>query len=234
MPLPMSAADAVFLAAETPKRPMHLGALALLSGPEGSHTGYVWEMFAAALARERVAPLWRRRPRRSLASLGQWYWHTDASADLSYHVRLSALPRNAGMAGLWELVAELHSEMLDRSRPLWQLHVIEGLPDQRYALYVKTHHAMADGVSAMGLLQRAVSADPHRRGMPAMWELAEPTPSSVAAGGRAGPLGAARRMVGTAEELAGMVPALADTAWRALRGRGGPLSLAAPHTVPKH
>ncbi|MDI3314818.1 MAG: wax ester/triacylglycerol synthase family O-acyltransferase [Mycobacterium sp.] len=232
MPVPMPPTDALFLAAETPKRPMHVGALALLSGPEGGHPHHVREMFAAALARERVAPLWRRRPRRSLTSLGQWYWHTDTTADLSYHVRLSALPRNAGMAGLWDLVAELHSEMLDRSRPLWQLHLIEGLGDQRYGLYVKTHHAMADGVSAMGLLQRTVSADPDRRGMPAMWEIAGHARSSdtTATAGRAGGLSAARRVMETAEEWAGMVPAMADTAWRALRGRGGPLSLAAPHT----
>jgi diacylglycerol O-acyltransferase len=228
----MSPADALFLAAETPKRPMHVGALALLSRPEGSDPHYVREMFTAALAREQVAPLWRRRPHRSLTSLGQWYWHTDAEVDLSHHVHLSALPRKAAMAGLWDLVAELHAGMLDRSRPLWQLHLIEGLPDGRYALYVKTHHAMADGVSTIGLLQRTVCADPDRRGMPAMWEIAGPAPSSAAGAtaGRVGPLGAARWMLGAAGELAGMMPALADTAWRAVRGRGGPLSLAAPHT----
>jgi diacylglycerol O-acyltransferase len=223
----MSPADALFLTAETPKRPMNVGALALLSRPEGSDPHYVREMFAAALARQQVAPLWRRRPRRSLTSLGQWYWHTDARADLSYHVQISALPRKAATAKLWDLVAGLHAGMLDRSRPLWQLHLIEGLPNGRYALYVKTHHAMADGVSTMGLLQRTVSADPDRRGMPAMWETAEQPASPDM---RVSPLGAARWMLGAAGDLAGMMPALADTAWRAVRGRGGPLTLAAPHT----
>lgn len=229
---PMSPADALFMVAETPKRPMHVGVLALLSRPEGSGTHYVRDMFAAALARERVAPLWRRRPHRSLISLGQWYWHTDAEVDLSYHVQLSALPRKAVMAGLWDLVAQLHAGMLDRSRPLWQLHLIEGLPDGRYALYVKTHHAIADGVSTMGLLRRTVGADPDRREMPAMWEVSQQPPSSdaTAAGGGISPLDAARTVLGGAGDLAGVVPALADTAWRAVRGRGGPLTLAAPHT----
>jgi diacylglycerol O-acyltransferase / wax synthase len=228
----MSPADALFLAAETPKRPMHVGALALLSRPEGTDRHYVREMFAAALGREQVAPLWRRRPHRSLISLGQWYWHTDAEVDLSYHVQLHALPRKAAMAGLWDLIGQLHAGMLDRSRPPWQLHLIEGLPDGRYAMYVKTHHAMADGVSTIALLQRTVSTDPDRRGMPAMWEVAgqEAASDATATGGGFSPLGAVRGVLRVAGDLAGMMPALADTAWRAVRGRGGPLSLAAPHT----
>ncbi|WP_204806531.1 WS/DGAT/MGAT family O-acyltransferase [Mycobacterium riyadhense] len=232
MLFPMSAADAMFLFAETPKRPMHVGALALLSRPESADARYVRDTFAAALARNQVTSLWRRRPHRSLSSLGQWYWRTEAEVELDYHVQLSALPRRAGMAALWELVSQLHAGMLDRSRPLWQLHLIEGLPNGQYAMYIKTHHALADGVSAMRLLQRTVCADPDRREMPALWEVGEqarpsdpPAPSTPL-----GPLTLARAVLGTAGELAGMVPALADTAWRAARRRGGPLTLAAPHT----
>jgi diacylglycerol O-acyltransferase len=232
MAFPMSPTDALFLLAETPKRPMHVGALALLSRPDGAGPNFVRDAFAAALDRDQVAPLWRRRTRRSLSSLGQWYWHTDTDVDLDYHVQISALPRRAGRNALWNMVSDLHSERLDRSRPLWQMHLIEGLVDGQYALYIKTHHALADGVSTMRLLRRTVSSDPDRRGMPALWEatVAAPSDDAITATTGVSPLAAARRMLGVAGDLAGFAPALADTAWRAARRRGGPLTLTAPHT----
>jgi diacylglycerol O-acyltransferase len=232
MAFPMSPADALFLVAETSKRPMHVGALALLSRPDGAGPNFVRDAFTAALDRGRVGPLWRRRPRRSLGSLGQWYWHTDTEVDLDYHVQISALPRRASQTALWKTVSELHSEMLDRSRPLWQMHLIEGLADGQYALYIKTHHALADGVSTMRLLRRTVGSDPDQRGMPALWEVTDHPESddTTTAVTRVGPLAGARTVVGAAGDLAGIPPALADTAWRAVRRRGGPLTLTAPHT----
>lgn len=228
---PMSPADALFLFAEGPERPMHVGALALLS-PPGSDAWDLRELVAAALVRERVAPLWRRRPHRSFTSLGQWYWRSDAEVDLGYHVQVSALPPPGGLTELWDLVSRLHGGLLDRTRPLWQLHLIEGLADGRYAVYIKTHQALLARVSAMGLMQQTVSADPDRRGMPALWEVAEQIPPCDAAtpADWRDPLDAARGVLGAAGGLAGMVPALADTAWRAARRRGGPLTLAAPKT----
>lgn len=232
MAFPMSPADALFLVAETHKRPMHVGALALLSRPDGAGPNFVRDAFAAVLERDQVAPLWRRRPRRSLSSFGQWYWHTDTDVDLDYHVHISALPRRAGRTALWNTVSELHSEALDRSRPLWQMHLIEGLADGQYALYIKTHHALADGVSTMRLLRQTVCSDPDRRGMPALWEATEHPHSDDTITPTAGisPLAAARRMLGVAGDLASLPPALADTAWRAVRRRGGPLTLTAPHS----
>jgi WS/DGAT/MGAT family acyltransferase len=225
----MSPTDALFLYAEATARPINVGAVGILSPPEGANARGVRDMFAAALARNKVAPLWRRRPHRSLTSLGHWCWRTDDDVDLDYHVGHSALPRPGGMAELCELVSQLHSGRLDLNRPLWQFHLIEGLSDGRFAVYVKTHHALSDGVSAMRLLQRTVSADPDQRGMPALWEVSGAMPATAPAGG-VGPLDAARGLVGAARDLAGMPAALADTTWRAVRRRGGPLTLAAPHT----
>ncbi|OMC08421.1 wax ester/triacylglycerol synthase family O-acyltransferase [Mycobacterium sp. SP-6446] len=232
MVLPMSPADAFFLLAETPRRPMHVGALAVLSLPEGADARCVREMFAAALARNQVAPLWRRRPRRSASSFGQWYWHTETNVDLQYHLQLGALPPRADETDLWRFASELHTGMLDRSRPLWQMHLIEGLPDGRYAVYIKTHSALADGVSAMRLLQRTFSSDPDQRAMPAPWEVIGQTHGdNVAAQTTAvDPLAAVRTALSAVGDLAGIAPALADAVWRAVRRRGGPLTLAAPHT----
>src|SRR5262249_56486799 len=134
----------------------------------------------------------------------------------------------AGGAVLWNTVSELHAETLDRSRPLWQMHLIEGLAEGQYALYIKTHHALADGVSTMRLLRQTVSSDPDRRGMPALWEVTEHPPSddTITASTGVNALAAARRALGATGDLASMAPALADTAWRAVRPRAGPLTLA--------
>jgi WS/DGAT/MGAT family acyltransferase len=236
MLFPMSPADSIFLLAETPQQPVNVGALALLTPPEGGDTGSMREMFFTARARNQVAPPWRRRPHRSLTSLGQWHWRTEAHVDLNYHVRLTALPAAAGMAELSDLVSRLHSVPLDRARPLWEFYLIEGLADGRYAVYIKIHHALADGVSAMRLMQRTVSADPDQQAMPALWEVAEwgaaacEDESATAPAPEADLLDRAAGVVGSAADLVGVAPALADTAWRAMRRRGGPLTLAAPHT----
>src|ERR1700739_182106 len=110
------------------------------------------------------------------------------------------------------------------------MHLIEGLVDGQYALYIKTHHALADGVSTMRLLRRTVGSDPDRRGMPALWEVTEDPRSddSITATTGVGPLAAARRVLGAAGDLAGLPPALADTAWRAVRRRRGPPAAAPP------
>jgi len=225
----MSPTDALFLYAEATARPINVGALWLLTPPEGADARDVRDMFADALARHQVAPRWRRRPYRSLTSLRQWCWRTESDVDLDYHVRRSALPKPARMPELCDLVSQLHSERLDLNRPLWQFHLIEGLADGRYAIYVKLHHAFADGVSGMRLTQHTVSTDPRRRGMPALWEVTEEETGAAPVGGF-GPWDAARGLVGAAGDLAGIPAALADTAWRAVRRRGGPLTLAAPHT----
>lgn len=96
------------------------------------------------------------------------------SIDLSHHVRLWSLPRPGGQRQLGDLVSRLHSQQLDFSRPLWELHVIEGLEDNRFALYLKIHHSLTDGVSAMRHLVRALSTDPDDRKTPLLWTVPRP------------------------------------------------------------
>ena len=170
MLLPMSPTDSMFLLGESREHPMHVGGLALFEPPEGAQARELREMFGAALTRDRVAPLLRKRATRSLTTLGQWGWDTDTEVDLDYHVRHDALPRPGGIDELMALVSRLHAGLLDRSRPLWEMHLIEGLDDGRFAVYTKIHHALADGVSAMKLLRSALSEDPDARDMPAPWE----------------------------------------------------------------
>jgi WS/DGAT/MGAT family acyltransferase len=235
MLIPMSPTDSMFLLAESKNCQMQVGGLALFSPPDGARASAVRQMFAAAVARDDVAGMWRKRARRSLTSLGQWGWDTGTGIDLDCHVHYSALPPPAGMADLWTLVSWLHATPLSRDRPLWELHLIEGLADGRYAVYIKVHHALADGVSAMGMLRAALSADPARRGQPALWEPDGTTREPASSRGGLDVLGLPGWMAGktwdVARGTAGLIPALAGVLRQALRHRGGTLSLAAPHTM---
>ena len=115
--------------------------------------------------------------------------------DLDYHVRHSALPHPGGQRELGILVSRLHSNQLDLHRPLWEVHLIEGLEGNRFAMYSKIHHSLVDGVSGMRLIMRALSTDPDKRGMASFW--------TVGAGEKprhdveqSGPLGALGRPLG--------------------------------------
>ncbi|OYD61486.1 WS/DGAT/MGAT family acyltransferase [Rhodococcus sp. OK302] len=237
----MPPADSMFLLGESRDHPMHVGGLALFEPPDGADAQAMRSMFGAALARDAVAPLLRKRARRSATTLGQWGWETDPDIDLDHHIRHDALPAPGGITELMTLVARLHSVLLDRSRPLWEIHLIEGLTGGRFALYMKIHHALADGVSAMKLLRSALSEDPDATGMPAPWEpLAPrcralhlvPDPPTDSAGRLDLPAAALRAARGAVGEAVGVVPAIAGTLDRARRRRrGGPLSLSAPKSM---
>ncbi|WP_024793470.1 WS/DGAT/MGAT family O-acyltransferase [Tomitella biformata] len=237
MLLPMSPTDSMFLIGESRDHPMHVGGLALFAPPEAADARDVRSMLDAALTRGEVAPLLRQRARRSVTSLGQWGWETDTDVDLDHHVRHDALPAPGGMAELMTLVARLHATALDRGRPLWEMHLIEGLADNRFAVYMKIHHALADGVSAMKLLRSALSSNPDASGMPAPWEplvrerpalRLVPEPPASHLGLLELPAGALRATRGVVGEVAGMLPAIVGTVDRARRRRGGSLTLAAP------
>lgn len=230
----------MFLIGESRDHPMHVGGVAVFAPPDGASALDIRSMLDAALARGEVAPLLRKRARRSVTSLGQWGWEDGVEVDLGHHIRHNGLPAPGAIAELMTLVSRLHTTALDRDRPLWEIHLIEGLADGRFAVYMKIHHALADGVSAMKLLRSALSSDPDATGMPAPWEpLARarrglrlaPDPPAEGVGTLDLPLAALRAALAGAGEVAGMVPAIAGTLDRARRRRGGSLSLAAPKSM---
>src|SRR3954452_15989350 len=157
----MAPPQSMFLLSETRDQPMHVGSLQLFSSPEGSGPEFLREMYEQILSQTDIATIFRRRPYRSMATLGQWAWEDDEQIDLEHHVRPAALPRPDRIRELLALVSRLHATLLDRSRPLWEAHLIEGLNDGRYAVYTKMHHALMDGVSAAKLLERSLSDDPN-------------------------------------------------------------------------
>jgi len=147
--------DATFLYMETPETPMHVAGLILLDLPE-SYGGRLFETYRDFLiGRMSLVPILRQKLQLAPLQLDHPSWVPDESIDFDYHIRRLVLPPPGSDAQLHETVARLHSILLDRSRPLWQFYVIEGLSGRRAALYTKLHHAMLDGNAAM-LLTKAM------------------------------------------------------------------------------
>ena len=154
--------DAMFLTSETREHPMHIGALHVFKLPEGAPEDYVQSLHRRLLECTELSPLYRRKPAWPGPMTGalRWVEERNDEVDLEYHVRLSALPRPGRVRELLALVAGLHSTLLDRHRPLWEFHLIEGLEDNRFAVYSKMHHALTDGINGVRSTMRIMSEEP--------------------------------------------------------------------------
>lgn len=152
---------------------MHVGTLQIFSLPEGAPETFLRDMVTRMKEAGDIASPWGYKLAWSgfLGRLVAPYWVEDKKIDLDYHVRHSALPRPGGERELGILVSRLHSNPLDFSRPLWECHVIEGLENNRFALYTKMHHSMIDGISGVRLMQRVLTTDPDRREMLPPWSV---------------------------------------------------------------
>lgn len=236
MLVPMSLADSMFLIGETREQPMHVGGLQLFEPPAGSPGWDVHALFSRLLTETNVSEPFRRRPRRALATAGLPGWSEDSEVDLEHHVRHSALPKPGRVLELLALVSRLHGAPLDRRRPLWEFHLIEGLADGRLAVYTKMHHCVMDGVSAMRLNEASLSTDPGDPFVPP-WTVRMPTRAPVDSETSAAPdplrtlLHTGQSIWGLAQNTAGLAPALAGTVLRGLRMQAAPMSFAAPRTI---
>jgi diacylglycerol O-acyltransferase len=148
----LSGMDASFLYLETPRVHMHVGGLAVLD-PSGRPGGRLRLEHIRDLVAERIhmVPRFRQKVLFPALPVGRPAWVDDERFDLSFHLRRAALPPPGGRAELGELVGRVVSRPLDRSRPLWELYLIEGLEGGYVAALAKSHHAMIDGVSGMDL-----------------------------------------------------------------------------------
>jgi len=171
---PLGTVDTSFLLAEDRQMPMHTGGLMLFKYPEGVHEEWLHETLSANDDPEAVRYPFNQKLVWPLRRLGLPHWVTDHHLDTHYHVRHSALPKPGRYREMFRLVSRLHATRLHRDRPLWEAHIIEGVEGDRFALYMKTHHSMIDGVGAMRMLRSCLSPDPEQRGMPAPWNLERP------------------------------------------------------------
>jgi WS/DGAT/MGAT family acyltransferase len=155
----LSSIDAGFLYAETAESPMHVAGIDVFEPPKAGVN--VFERYRNHIeARLHLLPFFRRRLCVMPIELDNPIWVEDANVDLDYHIRHLALPPPGTMEQLRSLVARLHMIILDRSRPLWQFHVIEGLQGGGFAIYTKMHHAGLDGGAGMVALETMFSASP--------------------------------------------------------------------------
>ena len=155
----LSPQDLLFIYGETSSSKMHVAGLLPFTPPADAPRDYLRRMIDEARRQEVVAP-WNRKlahPRLQFSPLHSWV--EDVDFDFDYHVRRSALASPGDERELGILVSRLHSNHLDLTRPPWELHVIEGLEGGRFALYMKIHHALVDGYSAMRMLGRSLSKD---------------------------------------------------------------------------
>jgi diacylglycerol O-acyltransferase len=235
----MSPTDATFLTIESREHPMHVGGLQLFQPPPGGDANDALDMFRAMIDHNEVAPFFRRRARRSLTTAGQWVWEQDEQFDIEHHVRYNALPRPGRVLELLALCSRLHSTLLDRHRPLWEVHLIEGLADGRFAMYFKIHHAMIDGVAAQRMLQSVLTRDPDLRGMAPPWAPMTPAPRPVAEVAEERrppsllelPTSAVRSALGVAADAAGIPRALMSTINRGVRDQATAVSFSAPKSM---
>lgn len=159
----LSLLDANFLMAENRDTPMHVGGVSLYRYPKGvNKREFLGGLRDILLSGTDLRPPFNLRLADTLlsrANLG-FYWEVDRDIDLEYHIRHSALPSPGRYRELFTLVSRLHSTLLDRNRPLWEMHLIEGVANNQFATYLKTHHCMMDGVASMHMAQSMLSDSP--------------------------------------------------------------------------
>ena len=235
LPSLMPPTSTVFLIPESRDQPMHVGGLQLFESPEGAGPDYLQGLYREAVATppDQVAPLFRRRPHRGWSTLGQWAWVDDGEIDLEHHIRHSALPRPGRVRELLALVSRLHGTLLDRHRPLWETHLIEGLADGRFAVYSKIHHAVMDGVSALKLTERSLSRDPDSRDdpMPFARQPRRPRKQDDDGGLVESLTGAAGTLGNAVTDVAGLTPRLLQIAYNAMRDQAATLPGQAPKSM---
>ena len=161
--------DSLFLLGESREHPMHVAGLQLFEPPDDAGPDYIGELYGQIAAHDDISPTFRKHPAELLGGIANLTWAFDRDLDLEYHLRRSALPGPGRVRELLELTSRLHGTLLDRHRPLWESHLVEGLKDGRFAVYTKIHHALLDGVSAMRMMRKALSTDPGDREVRALW-----------------------------------------------------------------
>jgi diacylglycerol O-acyltransferase len=233
MPQRLTPSEVSLLALDTAHTPGHVGTVDIFDpGPDG----FDYERLIA-LIRERIAfvPRYRQRVRSVPARLAGPVWVDDENFDLTFHVRRSALPRPGTLDQLREFVGRVMARRLDRSRPMWEMYLVEGLEDDRLALVAKSHLALVDGVDCVDIGQVLLDADSEEHRTPTDIWRPRPEPSSVdlvagalwegaqhpglalenVRGALAGALGVA---VAVGEAVGGVGAALGELAETALRG----------------
>ncbi len=217
----------MFLIGESREHPMHVAGLQLFEPPSDAGPDFVRDLYEAMIKHDHFQPTFRKHPAILFGGISNLAWTFDDDVDLDYHVRRSALPRPGRVRDLLELTSRLHGTLLDRHRPLWETHFIEGLQDGRFAVYAKFHHALIDGVSAQRLTMRSMTPNPDDREMRVPWTLGPMAGSKEPAHSRS----TVRTVIDAAGTLAALGPSALTVARAALLEQQLTLPFRAPKTM---
>ena len=225
----LSAVDASFLHQEKQASHMHVGAIVLFEGPPPRQD----EFIEAIGSRLHLVPRYRQKLAFPRFEMGRPFWIDDPQFNLEYHVRQTGLPPPGSLDQLRRLAGRIYSQRLDRSKPLWELWLVQGLEDGGFALISKTHHSMVDGIAGVDLstvlfdLERHPQEPDAEPGADGWTPMPEPSQAELVAEGVKGlvraPLDLTGRAVGaltqpgrTAGDLREVVEGLGEVAWAGL------------------
>jgi WS/DGAT/MGAT family acyltransferase len=164
----LSLLDLAFFVAESDASPKHVAGLLIFKKPPKAGAAFVKNLYQEYLSSTEVKAPFNRVIQFSLTAMPHWKAldHVDLTQHIFYHrLDLGENDRHA----LYRFVAQLHTPRLDRSRPLWEMHVIDGLPDGRFALYQKMHHAVADGVTMVRWTARGLASSADDLALRPVW-----------------------------------------------------------------
>lgn len=193
----MSPLDAAMITGDVLLHPINIGAVLILAPPDDAGPDFADHLYRGSATS--TAPVDRRLRRaayRGPGTGGLWAWR-DADPDLDHHLSRRTLPAGSGRDELWRLIGDLHSRPLDRSRPMWEAYLIDGLPDGRLAFYIKVHHILVDGVAGLQMITEGLTTDPARRDMPPFFA-ARPEAATRRSGG------SGRNLFAPLQKLAGI------------------------------
>ncbi len=169
-PVRLNLLDTAWLFTESRATPNHVGGLLQFRLPADASKHFLRDLMLDFRNSREFAPPWNRRLKVAFHLNPMPVWIEDTQIDLEYHVRHAALPWPGGERELGELVGRLQSSPLDLTRPPWECTIIEGLSDNRFALFVKMHHSLIDGISGMKLMERALASDAEKsKSLPPFW-----------------------------------------------------------------
>jgi diacylglycerol O-acyltransferase / wax synthase len=210
---PVGLVDQGFLWLERRNQPMHVAGLQLLRPPAGE-PGWLDRMVELARNATTAHPPFNQRlVRRG----GLWFWDEDREFDVESHFQHVALPAPGRVRELLVLVSKLHGNLMDRTKPLWEMYLISGLEDGRVALYSKIHHALVDGVAANRMLMRQMSEDPDTREIVPLWAMERRKRDAAPGEKQSGPFAAMAQAVALARDQVKTLPAVTRELVRTIR-----------------
>ena len=167
-------ADAFFLLTESDNTPNQIGVLCRFKLPKGKTNKFILDLVNEFSEYQPTAAPWNLKLAGGVGSKLAPAWEPAAYVEMDYHLRHAALPQPGGERELAVLISRIHSIPLDHNRPMWECHVIEGLADGTFAVYMKMHHALVDGVAGSRIISRWMSPDPKATHKP-VWMMKKPS-----------------------------------------------------------